>query len=393
MKGHKTFIIVFCAVFVLYVVVELNKPKPIDWSITLSKNDKIPYGGAAIYDLLKDIFPRALISSYRTPLYDQLNNSDTNNTAYVIISPAFNPSAADVEELKAYVRKGNDAFVSSNSFSDSFLDSFKLKTDTRYSLKKEDSTSINFVNPSLKAEKNYTFFKTTIDQYFSKVDTKKTTILGIDNRYHPNYIKVAVGRGALFVHADPVCFSNYFILYKDNASYAAKALSYISPNVGRIYWDEYYKAGREGAATPFRFLLSNEYLRWAFRLAIIGVLLYVLFQMKRRQRIIPVNEPLRNTTLDFVKTVSSVYFNERDNSSLAEKKTGYFLDFVRQRFSLSTSDLNPTFVDQLSRKSGVEKEYVAELVNLVVDVQNGQKLSDDLLVTFNNRIDNFYKMV
>ena len=35
--------------------------------------------------------------------------------------------------------------------------------------------------------------------------------------------------------------------------------------------------------------------------------------MKRKQRIIPVIEPLKNSTVDFVHTVASVYFNAKDN--------------------------------------------------------------------------------
>ncbi|MEJ7677787.1 MAG: hypothetical protein WKG06_07955 [Segetibacter sp.] len=63
-----------------------------------------------------------------------------------------------------------------------------------------------------------------------------------------------------------------------------------------------------------------------------GLLLYVLFEMKRRQRIIPVITPLKNSTLDFVKTVASVYYNEKDNNGIADKKVNYFLEFVRSRF-------------------------------------------------------------
>ncbi len=393
MKGYRTFIIVFCAVFVLYVITELNKPKPIDWSVTLSKNDKIPYGGFAVYTLLKDFFQQSSISSYRTPIYDQINNSDKTNTAYFVISPTFDPSAADMEELKSYIRNGNYLFVSANAFRQSFLDSLKIATKTRYSFSQNDSTSINFVNPSLKSAKDYTFFKTTIDQYFSKIDTAYTVVLGVDDHHQPNFIKVAYGEGAIFIHANPVCFSNYFLLHNANASYPAKALSYIPKNISNIYWDEYYKAGREGAATPLRFFLSNEYLRWALRLALFGMILYVLFQMKRRQRIIPVIEPLRNSTVDFVQTVSGVYFNEKDNNSIADKKVNYFLEFVRTRFNLPTHELNEDFTEQLSRKSGVEKEYVAELMKLFSRIGKEHNVSDRLLLLLDNQIDHFYKQV
>ena len=169
-------------------------------------------------------------------------------------------------------------------------------------------------------------------------------------------------------------------------------MSYIPANVSTVFWDEYYKLGPAGASTPLRFLLSNEYLTWALRLALVGLVLYVLFQMKRRQRIIPVIEPLRNTTLDFIKTVANVYFNSRDNNSIAQKKATYFLEFIRQRFNLSTQNLSDDFAEQLSRKSGVEKDNVLQLLELIKKLPSAT-VSDTALIVLNNKIDHFYKQV
>ena len=150
-------------VFILYIIAELNKPKAINWTVTLSKEDKNPYGGYAIKNLLKDIFPGASIGSYRSPVYSQVNNAVESNTAYIILSPEFNPSKVDKAELYDYVKKGNYVFLSANSFQKTFLDSFKLATNTRFTMVSTDSTSVNFVNPSLRAKENYAFLRSTID--------------------------------------------------------------------------------------------------------------------------------------------------------------------------------------------------------------------------------------
>jgi hypothetical protein len=373
------------------MIAELNKPKAINWTVTLSKEDKNPYGGYAIKNLLKDIFPGASIGSYRTPVYSQVNNAVESNTAYIIFSPEFNPSKVDKAELYNYVKKGNYVFVSTNSFQKTFLDSFKLATNTRFTMVSTDSTSVNFVNPSLKAKENYAFLRSTIDQYFSKIDTGLTVVLGNNNYDEINFIKIAVGQGAYFIHANPVCFSNYFLVYKDNADYAAKALSYIPANVSKLYWDEFYKTGRGGPTTPLRVFLMNEYLRWALRLALIGMIIYVLFQIKRKQRIIPVIEPLKNTSLDFIKTVASVYFNERNNNSIAAQKINYFLEFIRHRFHIATHFLDEDFKQQLGRKSGLDQDTVNDLVSLMINVSAQAQVSDNVLLSLNNKIDNFYK--
>ena len=392
MKGYKRFVIYFSVLLILYVLTELNKPQPIDWTVTISQIHKSPYGGYIISQRLKDIFPFADIQTYRTPVYDQVNNYRDTNTAYILMGPTFNPSKEDMNELKNYVVTGNYAFLSYQSLPNSFLDSFKIKTNTRFTFDTKDSTSINFVSPAIKSPKNYTFLRSTIDEYFSKIDTSYTVVLGTNDRGDANFIKIPYGDGAFFIHINPLCFSNYFLLHNDNALYASKALSFIPAKVSKVYWDEYYKLGRGGAATPFRFLLSNEYLRWALRVAMIGLILYVLFQMKRKQRIIPVIEPLKNSTLDFVRTVSGVYFNAKDNKSIAEKKISYWLEFVRNRFNLSTQLLDEDFAEQLSKKSGVNKNDIKQLITFIAELPSRQ-VNDSLLLTINNSIDNFYKQV
>ena len=157
MKGYRNFIIILSVLMVLYIVMEINRPKPVNWNVTLSKDDKIPYGGYIIYRQLRNLFPRARVQSFRTPLYNQLNNFNGSNTAYVLLTPNFSPSIADVNGIKNYVTRGNFVLASANVFHRMFLDSLKIKLDAHYSISSNDSTSTNFVNPTLKSPANYTF--------------------------------------------------------------------------------------------------------------------------------------------------------------------------------------------------------------------------------------------
>jgi hypothetical protein len=392
-KGYRGFIIVFSALFILYVVAEINKPKPVDWTVTLSKEDKNPYGGFIVYKQLKNIFSKASIHSFRTPAYNQVNRSKDTNTAYFIIGEKLSFPATDFNALKQYVRNGNVVVASANMFEKSFLSFFSLQTATPVSLSFRDSAGLNFVNPAIKASENYTFLTATINQYFSKIDTAKATIISTNNKDKPVYIKVPYGKGAFFIHANPLCFSNYFLLYRNNAFYTASVLSYLPAETSKIYWDEFYKLGAEGASTPFRFLLSNEFLRWALRLSLIGLLLYVFFEMKRRQRVIPIITPLRNSTLDFVKTVAGVYFNDKNNNSIADKKVSHFLEFVRSRFNIATQSLDEDFAEQLHRKSGVDKDKVCDLVKLFSSLPAEPRVTDMMLLNLDRNIDHFYKQV
>ena len=393
MKENKTFIFIFVVLLVLYVIAQLYEPKKFDWTPTLRNNDKNPFGAVIPYTELKQLFPGVAIQSHRIPAYNVLHNKGETSSAYILLEPEFSPDKPDLEELLEYVKNGNTIFLSAFDFDEKFLDTLGLKMKAYSSLLNVDSTSVNFVNPALKATENYTFKRSTIDGYFDSIKKfDSSVVLGINQNNKPNFVKVKYGEGEFLIHAAPLCFSNYFILYGNNREYVAKALSYISPAITTLHWDEYYKSGREGASTPLRFFLSNNFLKWALWLTVAALLIYVFFEIKRRQRIIPVIEPLRNTTLDFVETVSSVYYSQHDNNSIARKKTQFWFDHIRQRYYLSTNNTDDSFIQQLQRKSGVPAELIKIIINNIQRAEIQPKVTDDLLLALSSSIDEFYKL-
>ncbi|MBC8034238.1 MAG: DUF4350 domain-containing protein [Chitinophagaceae bacterium] len=391
MKGYKWFIVVFAIVLTLYFIAEANRPEPIEWDISLSREDKNPYGTYILYNQLKNIFPNTRVQSSRLTAYDQVGAYDTVNSAYMLIAPRLMFSEEDVNALLNYVVTGNYVFISSGSISDAFKDSMHLSVARTLDFGKKDSSSLNFASPSLKASKNYTFQRMTLDAYLQKYDTAYSVILGTNQSRAPVFIKMPYGEGAFFISVNPLTFSNYFMLTGNNAEYTAKALSYLPGNINEIIWDEYYKLGAEGANNPLRFILNDPFLGWSFRLAILAMLVFVLFQGKRKQRVIPVMGPLKNTTLEFVRTVGNVYFNKRDNRNIAEKKISYFLEFLRTRFYVNTVQMDDEFAIMLAKKAGVTEKDVRKLMEIITRVQRNKATSDENLLELNEQIDDFYK--
>ncbi len=393
MKGYKIFLVVGLLLLVLYIVAEVNRPKPIDWSVTLSRSDKNPYGSYILYEELNKVFPKATISAYREPIYNRMDGNEFENTAYICLDPELGLAKLDVEAACKYVETGNYLFISSYEMGNELLDTLGLKISESQDFLATDSTTVNLVNPSLKTAAGYTFKRQTITEYFSKIKKRDSTIvLGVNNKSQPDFVKVPFGGGAFFVHASPICFSNYFMLYKNNAEYVSKVLSYIPSDVTSVMWDEYYKVGRGGPQTPLRFFLSNTFLRWALWLSVIGIIAFVLFERKRRQRIIPVIPPLKNSTMDFVQTVAGVYFNQRDNKGIAEKKLQYWLEFVRQQFFLPTQHLDNDFVQQLSKKSGVDEKQIQRIIAHMGELSAQERIGDAMLTDLSKTIDSFYQL-
>ena len=179
------------------------------------------------------------------------------------------------------------------------------------------------VNPLLKSKTDYIYKKGFENSYFISFDTSKTTILGKTYSDKINFIQMRFGKGTIFISTVPEVFSNYHFVHEKNYEYVYKALSYL-PNQ-QVIWDEYYKAGNLKQDSPLRVIFNNSALLTAYYLLMLSLILFMIVGIKRKQRIIPVIESMRNTTLDFVDTVGALYFQTGNHKNIADKKITFFL--------------------------------------------------------------------
>jgi hypothetical protein len=161
--------------------------------------------------------------------------------------------------------------------------------------------------------------------------------------------------------------------------------------VAPVWWDEYQKQGREEADSVFRVLLEHEALRWAYYIALAGLVLFVFFEGKRTQRIIPVLESPRNTTLEFVQVVGNLYFNFQDHKIIAEKKIHYFMEYLRQHFYAASPELDAPFRELVAAKTGLALEEITLLCCLIGDIRAATKISEKQLIALNRQLEDFYR--
>jgi hypothetical protein len=143
------------------------------------------------------------------------------------------------------------------------------------------------------------------------------------------------------------------------------------------------------AATPLRFILNTESLRWAYFITILSIIMFILFEVKRKQRIIPVIKPLGNTTLEFVRTIGNLYYQQGEHKDLAEKKIHYLFEQIRTKYWLSTSRLDDNFIIALSKKSGKPEDEVRSLIMLIRLIQSQPQIAVDRLIDLNEKIEKF----
>ncbi|HWZ22232.1 MAG TPA: hypothetical protein VNW06_06230, partial [Cytophagaceae bacterium] len=182
-------------------------------------------------------------------------------------------------------------------------------------------------------------------------------------------------------------FTNYNMLLEDNAEFISASLSYLP--VRDTYWDEYYKNYREIDNDNLRFIKSQPPLFWAYYVALFSAIVYIVFETKRRQRIIPVVEPPRNTTVEFVSTIGRLYFQKGNHKDIASKKIYYFLEYIRAKFYVTTNVFDKEFIDKLAERSGLDKTKVSQLFALIQNLQQARGVSQKDLMELNKRIEEF----
>ncbi|MBS7566077.1 DUF4350 domain-containing protein [Mucilaginibacter sp. Bleaf8] len=385
MKDFKLLMLVCVGALVIYLVAQYNKPKPVNWISTLYYKDKIPFGTAILHQQLNQIFPGAAVTHTNSTLNKVFQDSSLSGN-YMVVAKTIETDKYDYERLVKYIKVGNNVFMSAFVWQGFLADTLKLQMGSEY---KQANAGLNFTNPRLKRPGYYTFKHDVSNQYFSSFDTAHAVVLSQNTLGHSNYLQFKFGKGNLYLCAGPHLFTNYSLLNPQGAEYAAKALSYL-PVTKNIYWDQFQNKDIPQDTSPLRVIFGNESLSWAYYIALLTTLFFVLYQMKRRQRIIPVIEPLQNTTLEFVSVVGGVYYEQRNNFDITLKKITYLLEHIRSKYNLKTGLLNKDFVDGLTQKTGIDHELATELVYMLNYLHNHTQISDQELIKLNQLIEEFY---
>lgn len=366
--------------------------------ITYGSRDKKPYGSYVPYKLLENFFDnnktRVITKSFAQTYRKDAHFQEASNDVYIIVAGQLFATQEDVNAMYNYVSAGNRLFMAVEK-TDSLLETafnFTTTPDTTFKEPYNVATQA-FINPAFAPDTFFSAKGISMLESLDKTDTSTTTILGTNTKNEPNFFRINVGNGHLFVLLNPMTWTNNFLLEKQNIKALETQMAYLPQYPQNVYWDEYYKHLRyrqRGDFSNWQVLMRHPSLRWALWLAVLLLLLYVLFEGKRRQRIIPLKPALANSSLEFAETLGRLYYLHHDNQNLARKMIQHLLEYIRNHYYLNTGQLNDEFVLLLSRKSGHPQEAVAEMIRQVHALRLADSVSDSELQYFYNSIYQFY---
>ncbi len=377
----KYFVYFLLAAFVV-LFIQLYFPNPINWKRNFNTQSKDPYGlyvfNQELPHLLKD---QKLTKTSLSPYEYFLDNEQTteNKTTYLFVENKSGLDDVSVKQLLKKVSNGADLIIASESFyygNSYFLDTLRIhlhniKTNNLHFVNKKSATD------TLKIKDEYNSFFTV------KNPDNYTAIAKLNNNI--SFVSTQFGKGTIYISATPILLTNFYILNKEFNSkiFTEEFVSFIK-NENVIWFDENYNPNeRESNNSIFNVILKYKSLRYAWYTLVIGLILFLIFYGKRKQRIVPIIEPVKNTTIEYIETVGNLYYQENNHMQLLNKQIKLALHFIRTEWKIVTQDINEDFKTKLQQKSLANSADINQFVNFITNFNAQKTYSQTDLIEFN----------
>jgi len=396
---------------------------PHNWTENYKEESKEPYGTYVTKELLQSYFDNQPFEEINKSVLDELpTDSISTGANYVFVGEGLYMDTSDVNTLLNFVDKGNNAFISSRTipydlmFYVYYTECYDYYWDD-YKETRDSSISLNMYHQNLEEteglEYKYYFKKGVGDYRWQYIDSVyfcdepySFVELGAIDDSLINFAKIPYGEGTFYLHTTPLAFTNIQMVTNSGLKYASKVFSHLEE--GPIYWDNYSRvresiaqrrnqgSGRGGnrqlpSEGPLKYILSQPPLAWAWYTGLALALMYLVFRAKRSQRSIPVLEKKKNTSMEFISTIGSLYFIQNDHRKLCLQKMKLFLSFIRDRYLMKTNATDQLFFKRLAAKSEIPINIIEQIFDRHNNIKEATLVSEDTLIEFHLEMDKFYK--
>lgn len=393
-KSDRKYYIGLIVVTLVAIFIRLLRPAPIDWSEGYSASEKKPFGSYILFNELSTLIPKNEIETSLSPVFETTFDSTSANFIFINANISFDEF--ETEMLLDKVESGSSLFISAWNFEGALADSLNLTLENGFpginpSISSLDSLlqrRIDFSNPDLNNVSDWEFPSGLVETYIAEFDTSNAIVLGKVETKRVNFIRQKFGNGEVFVHSNPFLFTNYFLRDVNRFDYAFKALSYLPQQ--RTVWDEYYKIGRQQLNSPMAYVASQPGLSAAWFMGVLGLIVYLIFGSKRKQRIIPEITSVKNSSIEFAGTIANLYLNNGTHNELLDKKILFFKEYLRTNIGVITN-FEPTAAEQVALRSGLEPSDIQTLFSMILSTSTNTEISTEQLKQVTDRIDWFYK--
>lgn len=429
MKSSRNFLFAMLVLFVLFCLLQVNLPKKFVWSPTFSHVDKQPFGCFVFDSVLTQSLPNGYHVTKKT--FFQLDQEHAKDKISVLmVVDQHNLKQLDVKYLCNIARRGGKVMVVASSSLDDGRNADTVVVDElerTFKVRIEDGIyfSLRGILSGLKAHDNdmydtiywnnretmyaaqsyrmfynmvggtlfvdsvpkvkrlaYTLSTAGYDYRhdslyvgdFTRFDTivdEKERIERIDTfaiKKVPTAVSVPYGKGEVIFVSSPLLFTNYGMLEGNTSVYIFRLMSYLADLP--VYRTEAYvktDAMLVAEQSPFREFIKRPPLRWALYLALLGVVLFMIFTARRRQRVIPIISKPANRSLEFIQLIGTLYYQRKDHVDLVRKKFKLFAEELRKTAGVDISDVNTDDREYLllAEKTGMNSDRLKKVIRQI----------------------------
>lgn len=361
-KTFKIYAVILIVVVGILALFEMSKKETTDWRKNFNTNQKSPFG-LYIFDAeVKNLFKNKIKKTSQAP-YDYYNEGKKAPHNILVIEN--NIDSESWKKILNEVSNGSDAMLIVSDIPQEISDSIGYY-DSKISFEDENVlklTDKKYQNDFIKLDKfpsgkGFSYIKPGVEVLGKTIEKNNTD--------QANFIKAKFGKGKIFIHCEPLFITNYYLLKRGNVKYAQDVFSYLDDR--ETIW--FAESNAKTSQHFMRFILSNPALKYAWWVLLGGLILFIFFNVKRKQRIVPIIEPLKNTSVDFVKSIGNLYLQEGDFHDMMAKKAQYFLNKVRMELLIDTQNIDEEFAKKLQLKTGKPIEMINEAIVLIKNAQN-----------------------
>lgn len=173
--------------------------------------------------------------------------------------------------------------------------------------------------------------------------------------------------GKLIVTTMPLVFTNYGVMDSD----ARKLSEYMSSffkgrKLYRLYEEKGKNTMMEEEDGDFKYIMSQPPLKWAFYIILGLLVVYMVFNSRRRMKAIPVHKIDEDTTLQFAKVLGTFYYHQEYHVPFLMKKYDKLKSTLQSRYGWDVDKMEASdLINRLYVITGIKKERIAKLFILI----------------------------
>lgn len=375
--------------------------KRYDWRMTLHEDGSEPYDLRVFSQLLKEAVGS---DQYEHPEYNllkALQNTD-EKTLYVYAGHYPYHDKEETAALRKFIEAGNSVLIINNNYPQILVDSLcNLKSlegvapDSSLSQTIPLSTvkdSIIQVEHSQTERKGEIYYKRGVNIFPADWEFYNDSILQLTNarkklllnNQYPFGIELPVKNGKFFLVSEAMLFTNYHLRNEDNFKVVNDFMADIVFDA--VIYDQSRKyssaGGQNFGQSPLFYFFKFESFRYAWWTLLAGVLLYLMFNFKRKVKPMPLLPDKSNKSLLYVNTVALMYYKNTAHLQIARMAADVFLFDVRRKYRINTSKLDHEFVESLAIKTQKHRSKAKSLTEKIISLKGLTQLSEDGFLRF-----------